>query len=150
LINHWNHLFVDGEFMSRDRLLAGLTVEQIIVRPPGIAHSIFEELWHTTKWQSIVIQCNPAVADAWLKEGQDFPSDALVTESAWEDLVKEFLEGSKRAVELARSREGLAEPGEEGTLAERLASLAVHNAYHLGKIVALRQVIGLWPPNQTG
>jgi hypothetical protein len=24
--------------------------------------------------------------------------------------------------------------------------LAVHNAYHLGKIVALRQVIHAWPP----
>jgi hypothetical protein len=24
--------------------------------------------------------------------------------------------------------------------------LAVHNAYHLGKIVALRQVIDAWPP----
>jgi hypothetical protein len=34
----------------------------------------------------------------------------------------------------------------EGTLAERLESLAIHNAYHLGKIVALRQVIGAWPP----
>jgi hypothetical protein len=24
--------------------------------------------------------------------------------------------------------------------------VAVHNAYHLGKIVALRQRIGAWPP----
>jgi len=32
------------------------------------------------------------------------------------------------------------------TLAEELESLAVHNAYHLGKIVALRQVIDAWPP----
>jgi hypothetical protein len=32
------------------------------------------------------------------------------------------------------------------TFAERLEGLAVHNAYHLGKIVALRQVIDAWPP----
>jgi hypothetical protein len=31
-------------------------------------------------------------------------------------------------------------------MADALNSLAVHNAYHLGKIVALRQSIGAWPP----
>jgi len=38
------------------------------------------------------------------------------------------------------------EVGPGVTLAERLESLAVHNAYHLGKIVTLRQVIDAWPP----
>jgi hypothetical protein len=36
------------------------------------------------------------------------------------------------------------EPGV--TMADELASVAVHNAYHFGKIVALRQRIGAWPP----
>jgi hypothetical protein len=36
------------------------------------------------------------------------------------------------------------EPGV--TMADELNCLAVHNAYHLGKIVALRQRIGAWPP----
>jgi hypothetical protein len=36
------------------------------------------------------------------------------------------------------------EPGE--TMGDELHCLAVHNAYHLGKIVALRQGIGAWPP----
>jgi hypothetical protein len=31
-----------------------------------------------------------------------------------------------------------------------LESLAVHYAYHLGKIVALRQVIDAWPPPEAG
>ena len=32
------------------------------------------------------------------------------------------------------------------TMADELSSVAVHNAYHFGKIVALRQRIGAWPP----
>jgi len=32
---------------------------------------------------------------------------------------------------------------------EELGSVAVHNAYHFGKIVALRQRIGAWPPEVT-
>ena len=135
-MSQWEHLFIDGEFMSRARLLSGLTVEQVSVRPPGLPHTIYEELWHTTKWQSIVVQCDEAAEVAWIDGGQDFPSEALENERMWEDLVNEFLAGAETAVQLGRSPEH----------ADRLQSLAVHNAYHLGKIVALRQVIDAWPP----
>jgi hypothetical protein len=146
-MGQWEHLFIDGEFMSRARLLSGLTVEQVSVRPPGLPHTIYEELWHTTKWQSIVVQCDEPAAAAWIDGGQDFPSEAPGNERMWEDLVSEFLAGSETAVELGRSPEALIEEVGPGvTLAERLESLAVHNAYHLGKIVALRQVIDAWPP----
>lgn len=137
-MGQWEHLFIDGEFMSRARLLSGLTVEQVSARPPGLPHTIYEELWHTTKWQSIVVSCDETAAAAWIEGGQDFPSEAPGNERIWEDLVSEFLAGSETAVELGRSPEAL--------IAEKLESLAVHNAYHLGKIVALRQVIDAWPP----
>ena len=146
-MGRWEHLFIDGEFISRARLLSGLTVEQVNMRPSGLPHTIYEELWHTAKWQSIVVRCEDRSATAWVDGEQDFPSEAPGSECIWEDLVTEFLAGSERAVELGRSSEALmkeAHPG--GTLAERLESLAVHNAYHLGKVVALRQVIGAWPP----
>jgi hypothetical protein len=32
------------------------------------------------------------------------------------------------------------------TMADELSSVAVHYAYHFGKIVALRERIGAWPP----
>ena len=133
--------------MSRARLLSGLTVEQVSMRPPGLPHTIYEELWHTTKWQSIVAQCDEAAAAAWTDGGEDFPSEPPGDERMWEDLVSEFLAGSETAVELGCSPDALMEEVRPGiTLADRLESLAVHNAYHLGKIVALRQVIDAWPP----
>jgi hypothetical protein len=140
-MGQWEHLFRDGEFISRARLLSGLTLEQVSMRPPGVPHTIYEELWHTTKWQSIVVQCDDRAEPAWIEGETDFPP-APGNEGTWKDLVAEFLAGSERAVELGRSSD--ARPG--GTLAERLESLAVHNAYHLGKIAALRQIIGAWPP----
>lgn len=146
-MGRWEHLFIDGEFISRVRLLSGLTVEQVNMRPPGLPHTIYEELWHTAKWQSIVVQCDDRTAAASIDGGPQFPFGAPADQRTWGDLVTEFLAGSERAVELGRSSEARmkeAHPGE--TLSERLENLAVHNAYHLGKIVALRQVIGAWPP----
>lgn len=143
----WEHLFLDGEFFPRARLLSGLTFEQVTMRPPGLPHSIYEELWHTAKWQSIVVERDGLAAAKWVAGGEQFPSVAPNNERMWADLVTEFLAGSEKATEWGRSPEALMKEVRPGvTLADRLASLAVHNAYHLGKIVALRQVIGAWPP----
>jgi hypothetical protein len=58
-----------------------------------------------------------------------------------------FLDGARAAAALGQAPERLARKVEPGvTLADELNSVAVHNAYHLGKIVALRQRIGAWPP----
>jgi hypothetical protein len=70
-------------------------------------------------------------------------------EGAWLQLVEEFLLGIARALEWTRLPECLAlEIVLVKTMAEILRGLVVHNKYHLGKIVALRQVMGWWP-NQS-
>jgi len=48
---------------------------------------------------------------------------------------------------MGQTPERLAREVEPGvTMGDELNSVAVHNAYHLGKIVALRQRIAAWPP----
>ena len=133
----WKHLFLDGEFCPRERLLSGLTLEQVTLRPAGASHSIYEELWHATTWQRIVVERDEFEAAASLGSEQDYPNEPPDREQAWHDLVTEFMVGAAKAVEKGQSRK---------QTADELHSLAVHNAYHLGKIVALRQMIGAWPP----
>ena len=36
--------------------------------------------------------------------------------------------------------------GMDFTTGDAIQILATHNAYHLGKIVAMRQFLGAWPP----
>jgi hypothetical protein len=36
------------------------------------------------------------------------------------------------------------------TVREQLESLTAHNGYHLGRIVLLRQLLGIWPPPAGG
>jgi hypothetical protein len=79
--------------------------------------------------------------------GERFPSAAPEHEHQWHDLVRRFLDGARVAAALGQEPERLALEVEPGlTLADELNCVAVHNAYHLGKIVALRQRIGAWPP----
>ena len=134
------HLFLVGEYSPRERLLSGLTFEQVTQRPDGASHSIYEELWHAVGYQQSVIVPGEAAGDL-------YPSAAPEHEHQWHDLVRVFLEGARAAAALGHTPDRLALEVEPGvTLADELNSVAVHNAYHLGKIVALRQRIGAWPP----
>jgi catechol 2,3-dioxygenase-like lactoylglutathione lyase family enzyme len=139
-MNIWEHLFLTGEFRARDEMLLGLTLEEVTLCPAGMSHSIYEELWHAAMWQRAVLDRNEVAGEDY------YPRSAPEQEHQWHDLVLEFMNGANAAVAWAQSSEALAVETAPGTVAAELASLAVHNAYHLGKIVALRQLIGAWPP----
>ena len=137
------HLFLVGEFPERARLLSGLTLEQVTLRPDGATHSIYEELWHVVGYQQSIIEPGGPADPA----GDLFPRAAPEHENQWHDLVRVFLDGARVAAALEKAPERLAQEVAPGvTLADELSCVAVHNAYHLGKIVALRQRIGAWPP----
>ncbi len=142
-MNNLEHLFLVGEFPARAHLLSGLTLEQVSLRPDGASHSIYEELWHVVGYQQSII----APGEPSDPAGDRYPSAAPEQEHQWHDLVRVFLEGARAAAALGTAPERLALEVEPGvTMADELNSVAVHNAYHLGKIVALRQRIGAWPP----
>ena len=134
------HLFLAGEFPPRDRLLSGLTLEQVTLCPDGASHSIYEELWHLVGYQQSIIEPGDPAGDF-------YPTAAPEDEQQWHDLVRVFLDGARAAAAIGLAPERLAREVEPGvTMADELNSVAVHNAYHFGKIVALRQRIGAWPP----
>ena len=142
-MSNWEHLFLTGEYFPRKDLLSGLTLEQVTIRPDGASHSIYEELWHAAGYQRSIVERIPATGDY-------YPSAAPEHDQQWHDLVQQFLEGAQAAVALAQAPDQLAVEVEPGvTMADELNSVAVHNAYHLGKIVALRQRIGAWPPTKA-
>ena len=139
-MHNLEHLFLVGEFPERAHLLSGLTLEQVTLCPDGASHSIYEELWHVVGYQQSVIQRSDSASDF-------YPSAPPEHEQQWHDLVRVFLDGARAAAALGQAPERLATEVEPGvTLADELNSVAVHNAYHFGKIVALRQRMGAWPP----
>jgi uncharacterized damage-inducible protein DinB len=143
-MNQWEHLFY-GEYAERKKILSGLTLEQVTAVLSGQSHSIFAELWHTVLWQKIIITRDEDLYNKSWKEDNLYPKHVPEKLEEWTDLVEEFLLGLEQAIEWTRSPERLdleVNPGE--TMRDILPGLAVHNAYHMGKIVALRQIMGNW------
>ena len=140
-------LFTDLEYAPRAHIVA-VPFAYVGAQPGASHHSIYEELWHLTKWQTFVLRMARGEAVRSDFQEDDFPDvQTPADEAAWEALITEFLEGAEAAVTSAGDEDALSVRLADGvTVRERLELLAVHNAYHLGKIVLLRQFLGVWVP----
>lgn len=143
--NKWEHLVLKGEFAERKKILSGLTLEQVVIKPAPLLHTIYDELWHMAWWQHIVINNDTEMDKLFQKEA--FPKTQAASQQEWDELVKKFLADLDKIMEFTRSREALNETAADGaTVEDYLYCLLIHNSYHLGKIVSLRQMINAWPP----
>ena len=127
----------------------------------GAPHTIYEELWHIAFWQRITLDWVRGIWAPYPKHASDgFPAAADAEREDWDRLRLRFFATSQEAVaaacDLSRldvqvrcpSRPGL--PVRVMTVRDQLESLGAHNAYHFGRIVLLRQLLGVWPPPSGG
>jgi uncharacterized damage-inducible protein DinB len=126
---------------------------------PGAAHTIYQELWHLAFWQQMTLDWISGVETPYPARPTDpFPSEVQAVGEPWSQLCERFLEGAKRAASTDNLRLDVvvrcsSRPGHPirlMTVRDQLISLAAHNAYHLGRIVVLRQILGSWPPPSGG
>jgi uncharacterized damage-inducible protein DinB len=151
----------DSAFTPPSHILEGLSQELAHQRQPGAPHSIYEELWHTAFWQRISLDWSGGIetpVPGHAAEG--FPTNAQAETEPWTGLCTRFHREVSQAAMLTRDPEALRRvircPSPPGvpvrtmTVHDQLESLAAHNAYHLGRIVLLRQMAGAWPPPSGG
>lgn len=146
-MNDWDDLLLTGGFAPRESIFAELTLEQVGERPNEVPHSIYQELWHAAMVLKISLDEGRVALERW-PYAQHFPlSSAPVNQQEWDDLVAMFLTYSRRAVTLAKDESWLnAQEPEypQSTWRDALEFLAVHTAYHLGKVICLRQIMKIW------
>jgi uncharacterized damage-inducible protein DinB len=127
----------------------------------GAPHTIYEELWHIAFWQQVTLDWVRGIEAPYPVHASDgFPTAADAEREDWDRLRQRFFATSQEAVAVARdgsrldllvrcpSRPGL--PVRVMTVRDQLESLGAHNAYHFGRIVLLRQLLGVWPPPSGG
>ncbi|GGG94931.1 DinB family protein [Silvibacterium dinghuense] len=153
------NLIADGYGTPPPRILEALTETLVHTRVPGAPHTIYEELWHLAFWLELSLDWitgRPTPYPAHSAEG--FPSPEDVADEPIIPLLRRFLDGLELASGMAADEATLERrferPSRKGTLRltveDELLGLATHNAYHLGRIVLLRQILGAWPPPSGG
>jgi uncharacterized damage-inducible protein DinB len=135
------------------RAIEALSAEEAERHIASGPHSIAEIVAHMNFWQEWFCsraegKAEPVVRHAAL----GWP---VVVPGAWPDIHQRFLAGLQRAAALGGDPAHLAapvspaieyEPLAHYTVGDVLVHVGTHNAHHLGQIILLRQLMGLWPP----
>jgi uncharacterized damage-inducible protein DinB len=142
-------------------ILEGLASEAAHRTVAGAPRTIYEELWHIAFWQQVTLDWIRGIETAYPVHASDgFPNAGDAAREAWDQLRQRFFATNKEAAAAALNADRLevvvrcpSRPGmpvRTMTVREQLESLGAHNAYHFGRIVLLRQLLGLWPPPSGG
>jgi uncharacterized damage-inducible protein DinB len=142
-------------------ILEGLADDLARRAVAGAPHSIYEELWHLAFWQQMTLDWISGIETAYPATTREpFPTEAQSAVEPWPELCQRFLAGAQRAASAASDSTRLAisircpsrpgHPVRVMSVQDQLISLAAHNAYHFGRIVLLRQLLGAWPPPSGG
>jgi len=141
----------EGAHAATQNVFDGLDWKVAATRPPGVPHSIFQLLAHTSYWQNWVLQWldgeDPAVpkhaAGSWPSNlGPENPEE-------WKREVRNFRAGLDKLEGQCRKVDLLGAIGKTSRL-QMLHAAASHTSYHIGQVVMLRQLLGKWPPPSGG
>jgi hypothetical protein len=129
-------------------ILDGIPFARVNERVDGLPHTLWELVYHLwfAQHDILVFSINPDY------EGHDWPGDywpaAEATRESWADTTQAFFDDQEKLVRLVESEatDLLAEfdhaPGY--TLLREALLAADHNAHHLGQVITLRRLLGLW------
>jgi len=133
--------------------IAGLSAADAERRVPGVNHSIAEIVAHVTFWATwFCDRCDGTNAPMVSSAATGWPP---VTPGSWPDVQERFLTVLERAAVIGedegRQASRITPPIEFPPLAhytvrDGIVHVAQHSAHHLGQVIVLRQMMGLWPP----
>jgi uncharacterized damage-inducible protein DinB len=144
----------ESDFRGPAAVLDGLTAEQAAAKPHGLPHSIAEIVAHMCHWQEWFNESAIAgfthmdehAADGW----------PAAPPNAWVTVRTRYLNAIEEAKRIVTESDSLNDPllppgVKIPTLAKEsrasgILRAAAHSAHHLGQVITLRQLMGLWPP----
>jgi len=152
-------LIAESYAAQPSHILEGLTDDLVHHELPNVPHTIYAELWHVAFWQRITLHWIAGIETPYPTRASDgFPTKPHT--EPWEQLRHRFLHGAEHAAaaaeDIARLDHSIRCPSRPGapirimSVGDQLISLTAHNAYHLGRIVLLRQLLQAWPPPSGG
>ena len=151
----------DSAHAPPSHILENLSEELAHRNIAGAPHSIYAEVWHAAYWQDVMLgRVHGRGTPSPEHNAMSFPDEAGLRAERWTYLCGRFLRGAAEAAAISDGDVHKLEsvvlcpspshPARSMTVREQLESFAAHNAYHLGRVVLLRQLLGSWPPPSGG
>lgn len=109
-----------------------------------VAHMAYWQAWFTARCEGRAVLMAPSASIGW----------PAAESEAWPALMERFVAGLDLLARALASHDpaALVTPAIEAPLMAAYSyrdvgeHVALHNAHHLGQVILLRQVMGVWPP----
>ncbi|CAN5637114.1 DinB family protein [soil metagenome] len=131
-----------------DKILADIPFEIVNERLDGLPYSLWDLVYHLwfTQHDILVFTVKPDYQEkSWPTE---YWPAAEASPTSWDDTCKAFKSDLDRLVRLVESpATGLTDELEHApgyTVLRQALLAASHNSHHLGQIIAVRRLLGLW------
>ena len=134
-----------------DQAVEGVPAAKRGERVPGQPHTLWRLLEHIrlASWDILEFSRRADHESPKWPEGYWPPDDAPPDDAAWERSVEAVRKDLAMFAELiddpSRDLGAPFQWGKGQTLLREALLIADHNAYHVGQIVLLRQLLGIWP-----
>jgi len=141
----WHEAHVDF-----DRAIKGIPADKRGATPPGLPHSPWQILEHLRIAQEDIHDfCVNAHYEAMAWPDDYWPASAPPTPTAWEESVAAYRRDNGKMQDLVRTQPDLFARVPRGTSPNQTyirAALLVadHAAYHIGQLVLVRRLLGIW------
>ncbi len=133
-----------------EKAVKGFPAAQMGTRPGGSPHSAWELLEHIRLAQLDMLEFSESSDYAPRKWPEDYwpKSPAPVNAAAWNEAVHSVLKDRDAFIALLEDpKRDLFQPfpwGDGQTLLREALLILDHNAYHVGEIVMVRRILGIW------
>ena len=141
--------------LSFDEAVERFPLDQINAFPPNVSYTPWHIVEHMRlcQWDILEYIRDPKYVSPPWPEGYWPARDETVDQARWEEILAGFrtdLQALKAMVEDAATNlySGLSHAPQHNILREILI-VADHNAYHIGELAVLRQVMGAWAPGRV-
>lgn len=140
-----------GAHVATETVFEGLNWSEAGSQPKGAGHTVYQLLEHVRFWQDWALQWldgkNPQVPEHAAGSWPETVSPANAEE--WKRAVQSYRNGLQQLERRVRTADLTGKGGGKSPL-EMLQTIATHNSYHIGEVVAVRQLMGSWPPPSGG
>lgn len=142
--------------LSFDEAVEAFPLDQVNAYPPNVPYTAWHVVEHMRicQWDILEYIRNPAhISPAW-PEGTWPARDEMAGEAKWAKTLAGFRDDLQALRRMAEDETtdlytGLPHAPQHNILREILV-VADHNAYHIGELAVLRQVMGSWPAGRVG
>lgn len=130
-------------FVPANIAVAGLTADQAMWSPGKGNHSVGQLAYHIWYWDARALNDFKGVPNPKF-DGNNNETFDNFTAAQWDDLVKKLNQ-------VMTDWEAAVQAADDQKLADNaslIAHVGAHNAYHIGQILYVRKLQGVWDPNK--